>query len=145
VSEEIELRLEQSFQDERLLGGAHNVAFSRTIAHSLALIESSWGQTWVDNKDMRQWVRGAINRILDIHIGNRLGLLAPEEDRQKEQKNEQMGAYAAEVMERTNAAAEIQKHVLRICELAAEAGLPLPEMATEELISNEKASSGEAA
>jgi hypothetical protein len=78
VSEEIELRLENSFFEDRLSGGAHNMELARLIALTLAIIERQFGGTWQNNFDAQNAARMAIRGALEFHFGTLADKGTPE-------------------------------------------------------------------
>jgi hypothetical protein len=98
----------------------HNVALARLVAQSLVLIEECWGKRWTedDSRAVRHAARGAINRALDSYLGQRLGLLAPTEERELRDHAEDLGAYAVEIKKRQNAAEDFRKEIVQLLAFA---------------------------
>lgn len=65
VSQEIESRLEMSFQADQLAGGRNTGLLTRLISSSISLIELETGFSWTEDRMTWEAVRGAISRILD--------------------------------------------------------------------------------
>ena len=96
VSEEIEMRLEQSFHDERGVGGAHNAKVGRLIAQTLSLLDESLLGS--DKELINSARRAAVLRTVEIHFGKGPGLLAPSEEHELERRTRDIGEMAAEIV-----------------------------------------------
>jgi hypothetical protein len=69
VSEEIERRLDQSFNDAAirdLLGGAHTNALILTIAAAIQMVEIESGKKWIEDYDTNLAMRAAVNGVMEL-------------------------------------------------------------------------------
>jgi hypothetical protein len=69
VSEEIERRLDQSFNDAAirdLLGGSHTNALILTIAAAIQMVEIGSGKKWIEDHDTNLAMRAAINGVMEL-------------------------------------------------------------------------------
>src|SRR5689334_12602375 len=71
LAAEMELRLERSFTDERLQGGAHNSAVARLIVGALSITESALGKSWTDSETAKTACRGAVTKAVEIAFGEK--------------------------------------------------------------------------
>lgn len=66
LSEEIESRLQRSFQTDNDYGGIANAAFVNLLGATIREIEAQTGQSWRSNSDTYDKVRMAILRELEF-------------------------------------------------------------------------------
>jgi hypothetical protein len=69
VSEEIERRLDQSFNDAAirdLLGGSHTNALILTIAAAIQVVEIESGKKWIEDHDTNLAMRAAVNGVMEL-------------------------------------------------------------------------------
>jgi hypothetical protein len=69
VSEEIERRLDQSFNDapiRDLLGGSHTNALILTIAAAIQMVEIESGKKWIEDHDTNLAMRAAVNGVMEL-------------------------------------------------------------------------------
>jgi hypothetical protein len=64
VSQEIESRLELSFQEERMMGGKSTALLSKLIASTVALIETETERNWTEDRMTWEAVNAAVQRII---------------------------------------------------------------------------------
>jgi len=64
VSQEIESRLELSFQEERILGGKSTALLSKLIASTIGLVEVETGRDWTEDRMTWEAVNAAVQRII---------------------------------------------------------------------------------
>jgi hypothetical protein len=69
LAQEMEIRLEHSFADERLLGGAHNFAVARLITSALSIVEAAFRQRWTENDLAKEACRGAAAKAIEMAFG----------------------------------------------------------------------------
>lgn len=122
VSEEIELRLEQSFLEEKMVGGAHNLAAGRLIAQTLSYLDEKLSGEDLDKEWINNERRKAILKTVEIHFGQGPGLLAPSEEHEQYRRMRDSGEIAAEIV----ASRDASKDAIRFVE-------HLPEFETEKL------------
>lgn len=65
VSQEIESRLERSFQEESLLGGSDTSLVSRLVSGAVGLVELETGKPWTEDRMTWEAVHAATEAILD--------------------------------------------------------------------------------
>jgi hypothetical protein len=99
----MEIRLEHSFADERLLGGAHNFAVARLIASALSAVESALGQRWTENDLAKEACRGAAAKAIEIAFGKEAGDARAEYSRARD-----LGQFAATIADHEASKAEFQ-------------------------------------
>ncbi|WP_244001571.1 hypothetical protein [Methylobacterium sp. J-088] len=72
VSEEIERRLERTYETEDLLlsyfGSGETVRLSQAIAHLCRAVEMNTGKRWTDDLETRSHVQTAIGRFMNIYF-----------------------------------------------------------------------------
>jgi hypothetical protein len=69
VSEEIERRLDQSFNEapiRDLLGGSHTNALILTIAAAIQMVEIESGKKWIEDHDTNLAMRAAVNGVMEL-------------------------------------------------------------------------------
>jgi hypothetical protein len=69
VSEEIERRLDQSFNDvaiQDLLGGSHTNALILTIAAAIQMVEIESGKKWIEDYDTNLAMRAAVKGVMEL-------------------------------------------------------------------------------
>jgi hypothetical protein len=69
VSEEIERRLDQSFNDaptQDLFGGSHTNALILTIAAAIQMVETQTGKKWIEDHDTNLAMRAAVIGVMDL-------------------------------------------------------------------------------
>jgi Arc-like DNA binding domain len=69
VSEEIERRLDQSFNDAAirdLLGGSHTNALILTIAAAIQMVEIKSGKKWIEDHDTNLAMRAAVDGVMEL-------------------------------------------------------------------------------
>ena len=64
VSQEIESRLELSFQEERILGGKSTALLSKLISSTIGLIEQETERDWTEDRMTWEAVNAAVQRII---------------------------------------------------------------------------------
>jgi hypothetical protein len=92
LAQEMEIRLEHSFADERLLGGAHNFAVARLIASALSAVETSLGQRWTESDLAKEACRGAAAKAIEIAFEKEAGDARAEYSRARD-----LGQFAATI------------------------------------------------
>jgi len=65
ISEEIERRVERSFEQEEESGGPHTAALLRMIAGAIDIAERVTGSTWVESQKTRRACAGAAAQVIE--------------------------------------------------------------------------------
>lgn len=99
LSQEVERRLDMSFQRDDLLGGSHNSTFMRMVFATIVQIEATNGAKWVEDHDTHRAVHAAIESLIKKL---RPKTAIPEQDAIEQAQSEY--ARAAEASEAAQAA-----------------------------------------
>lgn len=67
LTQEVEARLERTFAEDAIRGGAHNAAFFHLAVASAVQIETRNGSGWHEDIETFWAVKAAVNRLLDLN------------------------------------------------------------------------------